>query len=114
MASPHLEVKSVAPKLVAGSIILSREGWYGHIKKRHPDVVLWQLKDTLKDPCYVCLSTTVPGAYVFICEGNTNEYGDPLVVTVMPQTDGSNIVTTAYYDQDYWRHQPQLWRRGDA
>lgn len=68
----------------------------------------------MADPDYIALSTTEPGNYLFICEGNTGDYGDPLVVAVRPMPDGSNIVTTAYYDEDYERHQPILWRRGDG
>ena len=96
-----------------GQIELHDHTWYGHIKYWHEPVELWQLEDNLADPCYIALSTTEPGNYLFICEGNTDENGDPLVVAVRPMPDGSNIVTTAYYDQNYERHQPILWRRGD-
>ena len=111
MAKPVFVTASPAPSIIIGDITLTREAWYGHIRIRHPEVVLWQLQDTLSDPDYIAMSTTVQGAFVFICEGNTNEYHDPLVVTVLPLPDGSRIVTTAYYDEDYWRHQPKVWSR---
>jgi hypothetical protein len=112
VAKPVFVTASPAPSIISGDLTLEAGAWYGHIHVRHPEVVLWQLQDTLSDPDYICSSTTVQGAFVFICEGNTDdEYGDPLVVTVLPQADGSNIVTTAYYDENYLRHQPKVWSK---
>lgn len=111
MAKPVLVIASPAPSLVHGDITLDRATWHGHIQKYHPEVPLWQIEDTLTTPDYIAASTTVPGDYVFICEGNTGDNQDPLVVTVRTVPDGSNIVTTAYYDQNYSRHQPKLWSK---
>lgn len=110
---PLTAAVSPAQALIPGSIVLLKHTW-DHIMAAHPEVELWQLQDTLVDPDYIAASTTVPGDFVFICEGNTNEYGDPLVVPVRTLPDGSNIVTTAYYDENYGRHQPILWRRSDG
>jgi hypothetical protein len=111
VAKPVFVTASPAPSIIHGDLTLEAGAWYGHIHVRHPEVVLWQLQDTLSDPDYICSSTSVQGAFVFICEGNTNEYQDPLVVTVLPLPDGSNIVTTAYYDENYLRHQPKVWSK---
>ena len=108
-------IPSPAPTPVSGAIDLHRHTWHGHIKRFHAPVELWQVEDTLADPDYIAASTTEgPGNYLFICEGNTDDHGDPLVVAVRAMPDGSNIVTTAYYDEEYERHQPILWRRGDG
>lgn len=111
VAKPVFVTASPAPSILIGDLTLEAGAWHGHIKIRHPEVALWQLQDTLSDPDYIALSTTVQGAFVFVCEGNTNEYGDSLVVTVLPLSDGSNIVTTAYYDENYLRHQPKVWSK---
>jgi hypothetical protein len=111
VAKPAFVTASPAPSIISGDLTLEAGAWYGHIRIKHPEVPLWQLKDTLSAPDYIALSTTVQGAFVFICEGNVNEYRDPLVVTVLPLADGSNIVTTAYYDESYLRHQPKVWSK---
>ena len=108
-------IRSPAQSVVAGDIVLFRQTWIAHIKVFHEPVELWQLQDNLSDPCYIAASTTEPpGNVLFICEGNTDDYGAPLVVAVRTLPNGSNIVTSAYYDERYERHQPKLWERGDG
>ena len=110
---PFYAAVAPAQSLISGKIVIHRHTW-DHITSGHPEVEFFQVQDTLTDPDYIAASTTVAGDYIFICEGNTNEYGDPLIIAVRTLLDGSNIVTTAYYDANYGRHQPILWRRGDG
>ena len=98
--------------MLPGAIILYTDTWTDHILWGHPEVDLGHVHDTLADPDYVCASETEPGDWVLVCEGNTNEYGDPMRVAVR-DVGGQLIVTSAYYADAQW-HGQVLWRRGDG
>lgn len=101
-----------AKAIVPHNIILHQHTWFGHIKIGHPEVDLDQVQDTLSDPDYICDSRTRPGDWVFVCEGNTNDYGEGIRVAVRHQ-DGMIFVTSAYYSGSPYLG-TVLWRRGDG
>jgi hypothetical protein len=98
--------------VVPGTITLYKDTFDRHILWGHPDVEFFHVQDTLSDPDYICASETEDGDWVFVCEGNTNDHGDGMRVSVR-NVDGQNIVTSAYYSAASW-HGKVLWRRGDG
>lgn len=102
---------SPARTLLPGSVVLYKHTWEHHIELGHPDVDFGHVRDTMSDPCYLCVSATTPGSFVMVSEQKTNEFGDVLRVPVKP-IDGVNVVTTSYYSAAS-SHGTVVWRRGD-
>lgn len=79
--------------------------------RRHPEVELSHVQETLADPDYICGSETQPGDWTLAGEGFTNDYGDGLRVAVRYE-HGQTFVTSAYYVP--YTPGVELWRRGDG
>jgi hypothetical protein len=107
-----LMVPSPAHRLVSDRIMLHRHTWSDKIQRRHPELQLFGLRNTLQDPDMICDSRTRAGDWVFFCDRNTNAYRQGMRVSVRLQ-GGEHFVTSAYYSgSDH--HGPVLWRRGDG
>lgn len=106
-----LAVQSPAPKIIAGSIVLRHQTWYGHVEPEH-DVEIQAVNRTMSDPCFITKSITVPGDWVFVNEQDRNDWNEVLRVPVRMIGPATNIVTTAYHT-DATFHGQVIWQRGD-
>jgi hypothetical protein len=104
--------RSPAQDIIRGNILLHKHTWYGKIQRWRPEVEFFQVQDTLEAPDIICESRTRAPDWVFYCEGNTNDYGEGMRVTVRHE-GGVNFVTNAYYSDSSF-HGHVLWRRGDG
>lgn len=108
-----ISAPSAAPALIQGTVTLYEQTWLQHVQQRHPEVLLGHIRQAMTDPCIISPSKTETGAYLLVNEGAKNDAGQVLRVPVRPMSDGTNIVTTAYY-ASAGTHTPILWRRGDG
>jgi len=97
--------------VLPGTVVLYKHTWHGKIEIFHPEVEYAHVRDTMRDPCYICISATTPGSFVFVSEEHTNEFGDALRVPIKPEVD-DNIVTSSYYSAAA-THGQVIWKRGD-
>jgi hypothetical protein len=114
MGRVHILYACVCPaqKIISGNLVLHKHTWHGHIGAFHSDTDFGHVQSTMRDPCFICESKTEKGDWVFINNGNTNEFGDVLRVTVR-NAAGVNLVTNAYYSSAV-NHGKVIWRRGDG
>jgi hypothetical protein len=103
---------SPAPSIISGNVVLYHHTWHGHIRPAHTDVLLGHVRQAMNDPCNIAESKTVPGAYLLLNTSAQNASGQILRVPVLPQEDGTNIVTSAYF-ADATSH-AIIWDRGDG
>jgi hypothetical protein len=101
-----------APSILT-TVVLAEVTWTDHIQRKHGDVPLQAIMETIKDPCFVYESRTVPNDFLFI---NTfavsRTTGHPLRVPVINHGDGTGTVKTAYFASTAGQGK-LLWTRGD-